>query len=87
MRLKAAVMAIVFAWAPDAFAGQVVPIRIMLDDELVVYDCELVIVTHRLQPRSAGWVAVPGHHAALWRHTLNVAQRPLADYDEAASWT
>jgi hypothetical protein len=71
---------------PDAFAGQVVPIRITLDRELMVYDCEQVIVTHRLQDRSAGWVTVPGHHAALWRRTLNVEQRPLTDYAEAASW-
>ena len=71
---------------PYAFAGQVIPIRITLDDQLVVYDCEQVIVTHRLQPRSAGWVTVPGHNAALWQRTLNVEQRRLADYDEAASW-
>jgi len=71
---------------PDRLAGQVVPVRITLDDELLVYDGEHVIVTHRLQPRSAGWVTVPEHHAALWRRTLNVEQRPLADYDAAASW-
>ena len=71
---------------PDAFAGQVVPIRITLDDQLVVYDCEQVIVTHRLQPRSAGWVTVPGHHAALWQRTLQVEHRPLAAYEEVGRW-
>lgn len=71
---------------PDAFAGQVVPIRITLDDQLVVYNCEQVLVTHRLQPRSAGWVTVPGHHAALWQRTLQVEHRPLTDYAEATSW-
>jgi transposase len=70
---------------PDAFAGRVVSVRITLEDELIVYDCEQVIVSHRLQPRSAGWVTVPGHHAALWRRTLNVERRPLAAYEEA-SW-
>lgn len=71
---------------PDAFAGRAVSIRITLDGELSVYDGEQVIVSHRLQDRSAGWVTVPGHHAALWRRTLNVEQRPLTDYAEAASW-
>ena len=71
---------------PDAFAGQVLPIRITLDDQLVVYDCEQVIVTHRLQDRSAGWVTVPEHHTALWQRTLKVERRPLTDYAEAASW-
>jgi len=72
---------------PAEFAGQVLPIRITLDDELVVYDGERVIVTHRLQSRSAGWVTVPGHHAALWQATLQVARRPLAAYEEVASWS
>ena len=71
---------------PDAFAGQVLPIRITLEGELVVYDCEQVIVTHRLQDRSAGWVTVPGHHAALWQRTLQVEQRPLAAYEEVTTW-
>jgi hypothetical protein len=71
---------------PDTYAGQVVPIRITLAGELVVYDADEVIVAHRLQERSAGWVTVPGHHAALWQRTLNVEHRPLADYAEAASW-
>jgi hypothetical protein len=64
----------------------VVPIRITLDDELVVYDADQVIVRHRLQDRSAGWVTVPGHHAALWQRTLKVEHRPLADYAEVGSW-
>ena len=38
------------------------------------------------QKYETGWVTVPGHHAALWRRTLNVEQRPLTNYDEAASW-
>jgi len=71
---------------PDVHAGQRVAIRITLDDELVVYAADEVIARHRLQDRSAGWVTVPGHHTALWQRTLNVARRPLTDYDEAASW-
>lgn len=72
---------------PDAYAGQVVPIRITLADELVVYDAERVLVTHRLQPRSAGWVTVPEHHAALWQRTLKVERRPLTAYEEVTSWS
>jgi hypothetical protein len=72
---------------PDAYAGQVVPIRITLADELVVYDAERVLVTHRLQPRSAGWVTVPEHHAALWQRTLDVERRPLTAYEEVTSWS
>jgi hypothetical protein len=71
---------------PDVYAGQRVAIRITLDDELVVYAADEVIARHRLQDRSAGWVTVPGHHTALWQRTLHVARRPLADYEEVASW-
>jgi transposase len=72
---------------PETYAGQVLPIRITLEDELVVYDAERVIVTHRLRPRAQGWVTVPEHHAALWQRTLNVERRPLAAYEEVASWS
>jgi transposase len=72
---------------PEAFAGQVLQVRVTLEDELLVYDCERVIATHRLQDRSHGWVTVPDHHADLWRRTLNVEQRPLAEYEEVVSWS
>ncbi len=48
---------------PDHLAGQVVAIRIGLEDELRVYAHDQLVVRHRLQPRSQGWVSVPGHHS------------------------
>jgi len=34
-----------------------------------------------------GWVTVPDHHAGLWADTLAVEQRPLAVYEEVATWS
>jgi len=71
---------------PEALAGRTVAIRITFEDRLTVFDGEQAVAEHRLRPREQGWVTVPEHHAALWQRTMNVAQRPLADYAEAASW-
>lgn len=72
---------------PDAFAGRPVTIRITLEDELVVYDGDTVLVRHRLQPAAQGWVTVPDHHAALWHETLRVERRPLDVYEEVGRWS
>lgn len=71
---------------PDPLAGQVVRVRIGLDDELRVYAHDELVAQHRLQPRSQGWVSAPGHHTRLWQTVLQVEQRPLAVYEEVVSW-
>jgi len=71
---------------PDECAGRVVTIRITLDDVLTVHDGERVVAEYRLRPRAMGWATTPEHHAALWEKTLNVEHRPLAAYEEAATW-
>ncbi len=72
---------------PDSLVGQMVRVRIGLDDQVRVYAEEQLVATHQLQPRSQGWVSVAEHHRQLWQATLNVEQRPLSVYEEAATWT
>lgn len=71
---------------PDHLTGQTVTVRIGLDDQVRVYAGEQLVVCHRLQDRSQGWVSVPGHHRQLWQSVLQVEQRPLAMYEEVATW-
>jgi len=71
---------------PDHLVGEVVRIRIGLEGQLRVYAQEQLVVTHQVQPRSQGWVSVPGHHATLWQSVLHVEQRPLQVYEEAVTW-
>jgi transposase len=71
---------------PDQLAGELVRVRIGLDNRVRVYAQEQLVVTHQLQPRSQGWVSVPGHHTRLWQSVLNVEQRPLEVYEEVATW-
>jgi transposase len=72
---------------PAALAGQRVSIRISLDGLVSLYDAgEQFVAQHTLQPVDHGWVTVPEHHAALWSHTLKVERRPLAVYEEVATW-
>jgi transposase len=86
---------------PDGLGGQGVVVRIGLDDLLRIYSLDLdpeqdePLAIHRLRPAREGWVTVPEHHARLWQETLRqaqgdalqVEQRPLAAYEEAASWS
>jgi hypothetical protein len=72
---------------PDRLAGSRVMVRITLDGVLSVLEGDTVVITHRLQPRSQGWVTVPEHHAGLWREVLRVEQRPLAVYEEVGQWS
>ncbi len=65
-------------------AGRPVQIRLTLDGELAVYDGEQLVASHLVVPGAGDWVTVPAHHAALWAETLDVAQRPLAEYEEVA---
>ncbi len=71
---------------PDHLVGQMVHVRIGLDDQVRVYAEEQVVTTYPLQPRSQGWVTVPGHHRQLWQAVLQVEQRPLEVYEEVATW-
>jgi transposase len=71
---------------PDHLAGQVVAVRIGLDDHVWVYANDQLVAHHQLRPRALGWVSVPGHHTRLWQDALQVEQRPLDVYEEAATW-
>lgn len=72
---------------PDDLVGQVVTVRIGLDEQLRVYHHDRLMADYLLQPRAQGWVSVPGHHTRLWQAALNVEQRPLDVYEEVATWT
>lgn len=70
---------------PGDYCGQQVTIRISLDGELTLYNQhDEMLAFHRLQPAGQGWQACPEHHRQLWRDTLNVEQRDLQVYEEAA---
>jgi transposase len=71
---------------PAPLVGQMVVVRIGLDDHLRVYQDEQLVATHQLVSASAGWVSVPEHHAALWQAALAVEQRPLEVYEEVGQW-
>ena len=71
---------------PADLVGQTVTVRIGLDGDLRVYHEARLVAHHRLRAASEGWVTVPEHHAALWAETLQVEQRPLQVYEEAAAW-
>lgn len=72
---------------PAALAGRRVSVRIALDGLLTVFDEETCVARHQLVPAEQGWVTVPDHHAALWASALDVERRPLAVYEEVASWS
>jgi transposase len=77
---------------PSHLVGQIVAVRIGLDDRLRVYDPkdpdpeQLPVATHQLRSAQEGWVTVPEHHAALWKDVFQVEQRPLQAYEEATQW-
>jgi transposase len=72
---------------PAALAGQPVRVRITLDGIVAIYDGEQCVAQHALQPAAQGWAIVPDHHAGLWADTLAVERRPLAVYEEVATWS
>ncbi len=73
---------------PDHLCGQPVTVRIALDGRFGVYDVEgQLVVEHQPRPVGEGWSTVPGHHERLWRETLQVEQRDLSAYEEAAQWS
>jgi transposase len=71
---------------PGALAGRPVRVRLTLEGAVAIYDGEQCVAQHILQPAAQGWVTVPAHHAALWADTLAVERRPLAVYEEVATW-
>ncbi len=71
---------------PDALCGQIVWIRITLDDALQVIDAQVRIVAeHLLALPDAGWQRQADHHRRPWREALQVEQRGLEVYEEVAS--
>jgi len=68
---------------PDDWRARQVTVRIGLDDgRLRVYGGDALIAEHMLKSADQGWSTVPGHHARLWRETLNAQQRDLSVYEE-----
>jgi transposase len=72
---------------PGHLTGEMVDIRVGLDDNMRIYAGEQLVATHQLRPAQAGWVTVPDHHTQLWRDALQVERRPLTVYEEASSWS
>lgn len=72
---------------PARLTGQTVAVRIGLDDTLRVYFQETLVATHILHQFREGWSTLPEHHAPLWYKTLEVEQRSLHAYEEAAQWS
>lgn len=77
---------------PGHLTGRTVAVRIGLDDSLRVYDGETLVASHRLRSIQDGWVSITEHHSQLWRDVLSrdalqVDHRPLAVYEEVASWS
>ena len=68
---------------PSAYCGQMVTIRLSLDDELAVYAGERCIARHRLVAPEAGWQTVADHHLRLWA-AVRVEARSLHAYEEVA---
>ena len=55
-------------------------------------DGETLVASHRLRSIRDGWASITEHHSQLWRDVLSrdalqVDQRPLAVYEEVASWS
>lgn len=69
---------------PAALVGQRVTVRIGLDGLLRIYQADALVASHMLRSSQAGWSTLAEHHAEMWRSTLQVEQRPLADYEEVA---
>lgn len=76
---------------PGELAGQMVTVRIGLDDSLRIYQGERLVAHHTLQTVQQGWATVAEHHAQLWsdamRSQLQVDRRPLTVYEEVAAWS
>lgn len=84
---------------PAALAGQLVTVRIGLDDTLRIYhnagdsadDGKTLVANHVLRAVHQGWATVAEHHAPLWSETVRsqaqVERRSLQVYEEAAAWS
>lgn len=72
---------------PGHLTGQTVSVRIGLGGLLRVFAGEELVARHQLRSADDGWVTVAEHHRQLWRDTLQVEQRPLTIYEEAATWS
>lgn len=72
---------------PDRLAGRSVTVRIGLEGDLRVFHGDQLVASHLLRPARQGWVTIPDHHARLWQEAINVEQRSLQVYQEAAQWS
>lgn len=71
---------------PAHLCGQMVQIRIGLDQRLRVYAGEALAAEHQLRSAAQGWVSVASHHSGLWQEALQVERRDLSVYEEAGQW-
>lgn len=72
---------------PAAHCGQVVTVRIGVGDErLRIFADDKLVAEHRLCAAKGERIIVKEHHRDLWEQVLPVAQRELADYEEASTW-
>ena len=69
---------------PADLCGRMVTVRISMEGDIRVYAADALVVQHRLQSASEGWVTVPAHHAMLWQQTLAVERWDLSVYEEVA---
>jgi len=67
---------------PDDHRAREVAVRIGLDGRLRVFAGDELVCEHMLKDRTEGWSTVPGHHARLWKETLNAQHRDLSVYEE-----
>jgi transposase len=67
---------------PATLVGQRVAVRIGLDGLLRIFQADQVVASHQLKNRQEGWSTFREHQAEMWKHTLQVEQRPLAIYEE-----
>ena len=67
---------------PVTLVGQRVAVRIGLDGLLRVFQADQVVASHTLKNKQEGWSTFREHQSEMWKHTLQVEQRPLAIYEE-----
>jgi transposase len=67
---------------PAILVGQRVTVRIGLDGLLRVFQADQLVASHTLKNRQEGWSTFREHQSEMWKHTLQVEQRPLAIYEE-----
>jgi len=67
---------------PATLVGQRVAVRVGLDGLLRVFQADQLVASHTLKNRQEGWSTFREHQSEMWKHTLQVEQRPLTIYEE-----